>query len=82
MNVVIVTALYTARRLTVYRGKAMTVEVIDVKYPESLAGQLIVPNTCAQMLHLHGRLIKCKVYFQNGQPIKLTKPELAEQDEI
>ena len=56
----------------------MTVEVIDVKQPESLAGLLVIPNARAQMLHLHGHLIQCKVYFQNGRPVKLTKPVLAE----
>lgn len=78
MQVVVVTGIYVARRLTVFQGKAMTVEVIEVKQPESLAGLLVIPNARAQMLHLHGHLIQCKVYFQNGRPVKLTKPVLAE----
>ena len=79
MQVVVVTGIYVARRLTVFQGKAMTVEVIDVKLPESYAGQYEVPNCRAQMLHFHGRLIRCKVYFQDGQPIRLTKVQLADQ---
>lgn len=74
-----VTALYVARKFTVYKGKAMTVEVIDVKQPESYAGLYEVPNCRAQMMHFHGQLIQCKMHFQNGQPIRLTKVRLASE---
>lgn len=76
MQMVLVTARYVARKLTVYEGKAMTVEVIDVKRPKLYVGRLEVPNVRAQMVHMQGHLIKCKVYFQNGQPIRLTKVQL------
>ena len=78
-GMVLVTAFYVARKIIVYEGKAVSAEVIDIKRPKALAGLLVVPNVRAQMLHMQGHLIKCKVHFRGGQPIGLTKPELANQ---
>lgn len=74
---VLVTAVYIARKLTAYEGKPMTVEIIDVKQPESLAGRYEVPNTRAQMMQFQGQLIRCKLYFREGKPIRLTKVQPA-----
>lgn len=57
----------------------MTVEIIEVKQPESCAGRFEVPNTRAQMMHWQGCLIRCNVYFQAGQLIRLIKVELADE---